>query len=796
MTTRETRRRTVTPSPLSQSTSAVHLSPNPDGARIPRKLSKRRTSALGIFGNGDSKERNAFSAPSTPLDDAVVTDSKHIDLILPSSAPPSSFKAPSVMTKKERRGSVLGRLAKRFSILKRPHHDKNESVGDAAMVVLRSESPEKSPQMRVPPPSIETSSPVPGDPPSPTPPTPQPELILASRVSISSLEQPFSIGKLTIANPDAPDSDASTPQQRHIPLPSIGNATTAESYALQHPASVSSSHASPFHAPSVNAPSMGTISPVPSSSMQVLSETMKPEVRDRPSPPLSVPHRSSREISPPKPAEPSKRSSSGSIAPQASKGSSQSNSAAFPTTAPAPANGHSQEKRKSRSPEKKPVPPMVPPKAAVVVPFPSTEAMTEPEPHYVSAVISTYPHDVVESSPLSAASILVNPPTPYTPSDRPIPPSSPAPTLPPKESKRPPREPSPSTVSKQTETFKLVRSMSGSVYASTETIIAAGQQWEVVEDNNGKVKEASRSKSKSKESTGKKEHRKDKERASVADERESRKHKDKGSRRSADVPMASTSTSQRSQRRASSVETQNSGGQVPDFAASPRSHKREDSSGRRSGDRRTSTDVPVNVNKPQPPPPPPTPGVSNCRPLERNPSVSARPTSEVPTSADLNAMRGKEAWEMERLFKAQSMYGIAAATAMASGSAPAPVAPPPPGADTKPAHGSSHTSYTVQNAFQSHPASHVYPSVPTNQAHMSTPHSQSLPQNLDRSANGPRPSFTSSHSSPSVAADVFLPTRTNPLPEPPRDSPYQPANLDSLLDPDYWTKYAGVTTAH
>ncbi|KAF9040407.1 hypothetical protein BDZ89DRAFT_346113 [Hymenopellis radicata] len=323
MTTRETRRRTVTPSPLSQSTSAVHLSPNPDGARIPRKLSKRRTSALGIFGNSDSKDRSTLSAPSTPLDDTG-SDSKHMGLIVPSSAPPSSYKSPSVMTKKERRGSVLGRLVKKFSILRRPQHDKNESLGDAAMVVLRSESPEKSPQRRVPPPSIESPSPVPDEP--PTPPTPEPEPVPTSRVSISSIEQPFSMGKLTIANPDAPDSDASTPQQRHIPLPSTGKATTAEPYAPQHPPSVPSSQSSTLHTPSVNAPSMGSVSPVPSSSMQVLSETMKPEVRDGPSPPQpSVPHRSSREISPPKPAEPSQRSSSGSIAPQTSKRSSQSN---------------------------------------------------------------------------------------------------------------------------------------------------------------------------------------------------------------------------------------------------------------------------------------------------------------------------------------------------------------------------------------------------------------------------------------------------------------------------------------
>ncbi|KAJ4485916.1 hypothetical protein J3R30DRAFT_3442855 [Lentinula aciculospora] len=44
------RRKTVTPSPLSQSTSAIHLQAPPEKSHLPRKLSKRR-GLSGIFGS-------------------------------------------------------------------------------------------------------------------------------------------------------------------------------------------------------------------------------------------------------------------------------------------------------------------------------------------------------------------------------------------------------------------------------------------------------------------------------------------------------------------------------------------------------------------------------------------------------------------------------------------------------------------------------------------------------------------------------------------------------------------------
>ncbi|KAF7965521.1 hypothetical protein HWV62_43064, partial [Athelia sp. TMB] len=61
-------------------------------------------------------------------------------------------------------------------------------------------------------------------------------------------------------------------------------------------------------------------------------------------------------------------------------------------------------------------------------------------------------------------------------------------------------------------------------------------------------------------------------------------------------------------------------------------------------------------DKPQPAPPPPTPAPAPAQPLERRPSAATRPTSELPSTAEMHAMRAREAWEMDRLWKGRSMY--------------------------------------------------------------------------------------------------------------------------------------------
>ncbi|KAG6892628.1 hypothetical protein C0992_013174, partial [Termitomyces sp. T32_za158] len=104
----------------------------------------------------------------------------------------------------------------------------------------------------------------------------------------------------------------------------------------------------------------------------------------------------------------------------------------------------------------------VPSTVASTVPFPTENTEERSQLFY------EYDH-----SPLSAASILANPPTPLTDAvkatltipDQPLPP--------------PPSKILTDIPGRQTETFRLVRSPSGNVY-SNEKIVAGGEQWEVV----------------------------------------------------------------------------------------------------------------------------------------------------------------------------------------------------------------------------------------------------------------------------------------------------------------------------
>src|ERR1700683_3782888 len=160
MTAGQTRRRTVTPSPLSQSTSALHLQPPDLGQHLAGKLSKRRKPLMGsLFGSHDkdpnesvqqaaSKPQHhaasapplrAESEPVTPMEAPVPTRSStepnglHLGggLHKRHSTVPSMSSNPShgsaiihhLGNKREKRGSVLGRLVKKLSIMKRPAHE-------------------------------------------------------------------------------------------------------------------------------------------------------------------------------------------------------------------------------------------------------------------------------------------------------------------------------------------------------------------------------------------------------------------------------------------------------------------------------------------------------------------------------------------------------------------------------------------------------------------------------------------------------------------------------------------------
>ncbi|KAG5221057.1 Apolipoprotein n-acyltransferase [Salix suchowensis] len=185
---------------------------------------------------------------------------------------------------------------------------------------------------------------------------------------------------------------------------------------------------------------------------------------------------------------------------------------------------------------------------------------------------------------------------------------------------------------------------------------------------------------------------------------------------------------------------------------------------------------------------------SSSRRLERANSTSTRPTSELPPTADLNALRAREAWEMDRLWKARSMYGsdpnnlAPAPSSIASATSYMVTEATTHGA----VHGSSHTAFMVPTPFQHHPG-HIYNSMPNGPAPIiyAAPHGaqyQHHPQQYPHTHSYPQ-SYTSSDTLSMPPA-----SRSNPLPDPPRESTII---LDHNGRPtEYWTKYTGVTTAH
>ncbi|KAJ7631214.1 hypothetical protein FB45DRAFT_917841 [Roridomyces roridus] len=648
-TTAQNRRKTVTPSPLSQSTSAIHLHVSAD--RPPtRKLSKRRT--LGIFGGMGAMQDLQTRGES------------------PSGPPPT----------KERRGSVLGRLAKRFSISrKQPQPAAGMEVVRQPSPVKRTPSPEKptSPEplmKRVPPPQVDQEPPLAVIPPAEEP----PKIEQDRRTSTVSFEGDvaYTMGRLTIANPD-PGSAESTPVQHETSLPPeersherfpTDETLTREIIPSPEPLSRSPE---PVSLPAITVHH----SPEPIRSPQLSS----PEISSRPQ------TTSPRPASPPPPPAPEKPTNfpndHRSSVPRMERSVS-------PPSEPS--------RPRVQSPVEKRQPPPPPSPKLPAVPFP--EGYGPPSRDSPPQL----PEITADISPYSVSSMLVNPPTPYT-ADTPMPDDVES-LPPPVPSKRSSRDPSPSQVAvtgRETETFRLVRSASGTVYASSETIRAGADQWEVVESP------SSRNKNKSQEGGSRREQRRQ------AKEAEEPKVRSERSRKRVS-PEAAPAVHRRAPIPEALVSREDEG-----KGARSRSPKEERKSDRKSPDPR--------LNKPQPAPPPP--------------SKPVRPISEVPTAADMNAMKAREAWDMERLWKARSMSGMEPNNIVAA----APPVPISKGEDPHAVYGSSRTAFLVSTPFQA------------------------------QDTNG-------------------LPPRlANPLPEPPRESPYQPAPL-SL--PEYWSKQHSVTTAH
>ena len=245
--------KTTTPSPLSQSTSALHLSPDQDPP-LTRKLTKRRRPFDGLFGFSPANPPDSASSTPSSLSPSTHTVTNRLfkrqsifKSASTSSIPQTVSNASIPSEKRQKRGSMLGRFARRFSIMRRVTrgHSRGGSldasndwsrgdtqsiqVTDGASTVTRPASmsspvspSEKRQSTRVPPPRAETT-PSPDSPPLETPEEEQAqddvEMRDASRDSMSSLQVPYSIGRLTIANPDSPGSTDNSPVNQSYPLP-------------------------------------------------------------------------------------------------------------------------------------------------------------------------------------------------------------------------------------------------------------------------------------------------------------------------------------------------------------------------------------------------------------------------------------------------------------------------------------------------------------------------------------------------------------------------------------------------
>ncbi|KAI0375248.1 hypothetical protein BV20DRAFT_1009477 [Pilatotrama ljubarskyi] len=757
------RHKTVTPSPLSQSTSAVHLHAiDPVQIQLPRKLSKRRKPFAGLFGNG--------------TEDDEPTQAKM--LRRQSALAPSMTSLPSLQpsVQKVKRGSMLGRLVKRFSVMRRtdkpstpngtewpystsadnsrlptPVSPHPPETGNRASSRL-SKSPE--PMRRIPPPSIDTVQHAQGS------------LRAPSRRSSesASVHEIMTSGRLTIANPDEPESSSdNTPiEGEHLVPPPP--ALPAQEESTPRPMSRED-------LPLPEIPRSESPAPIAEGAKSSRPRSVQ-LVDNGPVPREPPPHPSSPplpELPPPTPAT-------------------------VLQSMPEPSPAHDT------------------PSTATVVPpsfVPVSAQIREPTPPQVAAPppqTTTMPSE--EESSVARASMFVNPPTPYTA------PLSIASTVVEESegsgSRRADRSPTKSkdgttrskasigSQSRQTETFKLVRSPSGTIKQAGEVIVGMGEQWEVVESpeepsnstKKSKSKDKERAKSFEPERDARRRESKRREQGSSAEEAEPRhkRHASTGGRerspsdnavRSTQTPVfPERVTSTKSSRRASTLKK-------------PRNDEGRAAKG---------------SNNPSPvSPTAPTAPVPSAHERHGSVHTSTRPNSELHSAADFASMKAKEAWEMDRLWKARSMaYGP---DGMPVVSTPATI-----GSDSRPStfistelqrvssipsvtavgdlqratgmspanqvHGSSHTYVVVQTPYQ---GSQGQAASYAQFASSSTPILYPSGSPPSHPQGSPPQQYHKRASQSSPPAPLRDPLAHNPLPEPPRLSSYQPAPLPPSL---------------
>ena len=292
--------------------------------------------------------------------------------------------------KRQKRGSVLGRFARRFSIVRRvagghsrgasldasnewPRGDRQSmQVTDRASTVTRppSMSNPMSPlemrqSARVPPPRAES----PDSPPLETPKDEgtQDRVLTHDRKrdSISSLE----VGHLTIVNPDMPDSTDSTPAtpvNRVHPIPATARTTSPVLQAIEKPLPLPLSaivfpEAYIVDSPSALTPTSNALgSATPTNIPVPVSRAPSGEERQRsrPNPPSSLPISTSHAVS---------------------KGGQRASRSSPPSSLPASAS----------------------------------TSLSPPHPPMVHPISTSAPSAIETDSPLSRASIIANRPAPY-----------------------------------------------------------------------------------------------------------------------------------------------------------------------------------------------------------------------------------------------------------------------------------------------------------------------------------------------------------------------------------------------
>ncbi|KZT75086.1 hypothetical protein DAEQUDRAFT_761048 [Daedalea quercina L-15889] len=794
------RHKSVTPSPLSQSTSAVHLHiSEPMGADMPRRLSRRRKPFSGLFGSQsqDNLHSKHASAPHEALS-PLTAENVHRQKVLrrrstagPPVSPSALLSADIASGKKEKHSSFMGRLARRFSVMRKPDpaQPANGIGGDSpidganaepsAMAeqakVSANSTRVATPSRRVPPPSLDGDhSTVTGHPQSSTG---------NHNSAIDSVddEEPAP-GKLTVINPDEPaeSSAGGSLVGVAIPVPSESSAAETESSSKAADADVSASELeersdvptvpSPLTITEALAspPTIPTASPEPVSPLQAPGPVASPPLPELPKHTLAAALNLDHSLPP---------------TPRTERPLSLVSERTEPSTAfLSSPRTQTQETNFSSS---------------------STNLTA-----YAPSSVTT-PDD----PSLFRASIVANPPTPHV---RPmiIFPSAKSTQVPmsssPTEMSPKPHEGSPKkeghhksssqTKRRETETYTLVRSPSGSTRSAGEVITAMGEQWELV---SSQAEEGSR-KSRRKERSGSKEVE-----SPIREEgehRHSHSHSRQRSVHERPIAEAMTASSSRSTRTPSVDAERRQYGTV-----SSRKERRSSSKQRESDTDGSQAAKATSVPNPHHP-----------HRHERALSAGARPASDL--QFDPPVLKAKDAWEKDRLWKANSVTyapdgtpivstpptigdGSRTSTVVSADMQMAGAIPstsdlylhrsttlPSPNANSPP-HGSSHTYFTIGPYQGSHTIPAVYvptaapsqtASGPNRRRQVSRSFSERVPFPINDKRNDP-PSLTRNYIG-------------NPLPDPPRISPFQAAPLPpSLVGPlggNANAQYAGVPTRH